>query len=159
MSSDNPTKPTNIDELLKQMLVENPELMKDLQKSVPANSSGPQGSSVSKIREKKAPEKDFFLQVISGCETCHAITIRNSSMKWDSEKGCFRQRTFCIKEQDQIEDIRTQVITSRNCPSCPNELNKLEKFELADLILKSSEPEFTIVRLLNLKKKLKEFMK
>lgn len=160
MSEETQPKPTNIDELLKQMLLENPALMAELSKNVPANSAGPQGSSASKIREKKAPEKDFYLQVISGCETCHCITILNYSMKWDSEKGIFRQRTFCLKEQTPPDqEIKTQVITSRTCCSCSSELERLEKHELTELLIKSSEPEFTIVRLLNLKKKLKEFVK
>jgi len=124
MSDEQQPRPTSIDELLKQMLLENPSLMADLKKSVPADKS----SEPHKTREKKAPSRDFFLQVYSGCETCHAITITTYNMKWDAISGVFRPKAFCMKDSvTDSSEIKTQSLTSSTCVSCHAELAQLEK--------------------------------
>lgn len=155
MSEEKQPKPTSIDELLKQMLLENPSLVKELTKSVPAEPSQP------KTRERKAPEKDFFLQVYSGCETCHAITITTYNMKWDSITGVFRPKVFCLKDKlaEGETEIKTQSLTSSTCVSCHSELSQLGKDDLVRLLINLTNPEAGIIRLVELKRKLRRLEK
>lgn len=152
-------KPLDIDQLLKQMLLQRPELMAELKKSVPAK----EDLSTPKVhtpREKKAPSKDFFLQVYSGCETCHAVTITTYNMKWDAIAGLFRPKVFSLREETTIDsEIKTQSITSRTCTSCASELGRLDRDSLVKLLINLTEPEFSIVRLVHLKRKIKELLK
>ena len=155
MSEEQQPKPTSIDELLKQMLLENPSLMADLKKIVPADPSQPK-----QPREKKAPSKDFFLQVYSGCETCHAITITTYNMKWDAISGVFRPKAFCMKDSVEADsEIKTQSLTSSTCLSCHAELAQLEKHELINLLVSLQNPEAGIIRLVELKRKLRRLEK
>jgi len=155
MSEEQQPRPTSIDELLKQMLLDNPSLMADLKKSIPADPSQPK-----QPREKKAPSKDFFLQVYSGCETCHAITITTYNMKWDVISGVFRPKAFCLKDSVTADsEIKTQSLTSSTCASCHAELAQLEKHELINLLVSLQNPEAGIIRLVELKRKLRRLEK
>ena len=145
------TKPTNIDDLLKQMLLENPELMKALQKEVPAVQSQP-----NKPREKKAPSSDYLLTVYCGCETCHAILPRTYNMKWDVIQGCFRPQPFCSVHGTENKELKVQTTTSRTCVACPTELGKLEHTDLVTLFMQMTDPENSIVRLGKLKTALRK---
>ena len=143
-------KPTSIDDLLKQMLLDNPSLMAQLSKETTAQIKEPTQ------RTKKAPGLDFYLVVYSGCEMCHAITPTTYSMQWDGLAGCYRTNLFRqTSEFDAKREIKNQIVTSRTCVSCLSELGRLEKDDLVRLTMSMSDPEASIIRLVQLKKVLK----
>lgn len=152
MQTEQQPKPLDIDQLLKQIILENPSLMSELKKSVPSDTT----SLVPKPREKKAPSSDYLLTVYCGCETCHAIIPRTYNMKWDVIQGCFRPQPFCAAHAIENKELKVQTTTSRTCVSCPTELARLSHEDLVSLFMQMTDPENSIIRLGKLKTALRK---
>ena len=139
---------SDLDAMLLSLMAANPSLMVGL---VGAEAK----KEPSKPREIKAPSEDFFLILLSGCETCNVVTKVVYSMKWDGISRCFRQSIFRspLSGKPKIELQRT---TSRTCASCVSTLESLSHTELVALTMSFTDPEASMIRLGKLKTTLRK---
>ena len=137
------SKPASLDDLLKSLLLANPELMKDMAPSVTSSITTPTKRLV------KAPSADYYLTIINGCECCHAITSIVYHMKWDASSNCFRQNI--VRALPDEEKTQRQTVISRTCLKCLVVLDSLDKADLISYIMKSTDPEALILREAKLK--------
>ncbi len=144
-------KPTNIDDLLKSLLLANPELMKDMSSSASISVTTPTK------RITKAPSADYYLTIINGCECCHAISTIAYHMKWDGSSNCFRQNLVREVSRDCEEKTQKQTVISRTCLKCLAVFDTWDKGELIGYIMKSTDPESIILREAKLKTALRRY--
>jgi len=138
-----------LDEQLKKLLTERPDLMAKLLSKQPGGVSptsvgNPTNLTSTKSKEPKkykAPYADYRLSIFTGCITCLTITETGFFMSWDAEKNCFRPRNLggSLSAKAFIE-TKKQTSVSITCNCCISTLSKQTPVELTQLILKLQNP-------------------
>ena len=148
---------SNLDAMLKELLLKNPSLMKTVQKELGVKDKAEAQTQPKEKRKYSRPEPDYRLIVFSGCETCHTISEVSYEMTWDEEKRFFKPRLLCgLASKKAFITVKKQAITTLTCSHCTSTLSGKSAAELANLIILMQDPIETEARLQVFKRSLRK---
>ena len=145
----------NVDEMLKQMLASNPELLaSELRKLSPSSDL----SSPARQHQHRRPkgQVDHILTTHTVCLLCETISSDSRRLTWDYSNGLFRSSIVPPVLPDVLP-VELQYSETLTCNHCKDVLQNLEKQTLVDLLILGTDPLQVEARESKLRKTLKGF--